>query len=149
MPTYRDVQYGISLLYGAVFRGEEARLRPNSWRLSADLVYLYHEPFTTVRGELTFGADGRTSVRGLLVELTQILPSRPHWGIEAQARAWRGRGTPGSPAAGTGVRAESALGIWHSLPALLTLRLHWLHYFPHGTSAGDEGIFAQLYYYGP
>lgn len=149
MPTYRDVQYGISLLYGAVARSEGSRLLQTSRRLAVDLVYLYHEPFTTLRTELVLGADGRTPVGGFLAEVTQILPSRPHWGIEAQARVWRrGVAPQASALLRPVIRTESAVGLWHSLRALLTLRLHWLHSFSYENFNGDDRIFAQLYYYG-
>lgn len=154
LPTYRDVQYGISLLYGAVSKGdavtkEETGLLQRSWRVGADLVYLYHEPFTTFRGELIFGGDERTPVGGFLLELTQILPSRPHWGVEAQLRTWRRGSPPESTVAPTVTRVESAVGFWHSLPALLTLRLHWQHFFRYEVFDADDRLFAQLYYYGP
>lgn len=149
MPTYRDMQYGISLLYGAISRAAPGLL-PHSWRLGVDLVYLYHEPFTTCRGELIIGGDERAPVGGFLLELTQILPSRPHWGIEAQLRAWRRGAPPESIAAlPTVTRVESAAGFWHSLPALLTLRLHWQHFFRYEVFDADDRLFAQLYYYGP
>ncbi len=144
MPTYRDVQYGVSLLYGAVDRSGDSRLLQTSRRLAVDLVYLYHEPFTTLRAELVLGTDERTPVSGFLAELTQILPSRPHWGIEAQARVWK-RGAARSQSA---IQVESTVGFWHSLQSLLTLRLHWLHSFPYENFTGDDRIFAQLYYYG-
>ncbi len=129
MPTYRSAQYGVSLLYGSTAGGR-------AWRMGADGVYLYHEPFTTLRGEVVLGADDRVPVGGLLLGLTQILPARPQWGLEAQARLWQ---------AGT-TRAELAAGLLRSLPGLLTLRLHWLY---RSAALGGNGIFAQLYYYGP
>ena len=148
-PTYRDVQYGVSLLYGAVARSGDSRRLQTSRRLAVDLVYLYHEPFTTLRSELVLGEDEGAPVSGLLAELTQILPSRLHWGIEAQARVWKRGVSPEAAARSRSViQVESAAGFWHSLQALMTLRLHWLHYFPYEDFGGDDRIFAQLYYYG-
>jgi hypothetical protein len=155
MPTYRDIQYGISLLYGAVSRGdvvsrEGPKLQQHTWRLGVDLAYLYHEPFTTFRGELIFGGDEGSPVGGFLLELTQILPSRPHWGIEAQLRTWKRGAPPKSSTTPLAVtRTESAVGFWHSLPALLTLRLHWQHFSSYEAFDADDRLFAQLYYYGP
>ena len=87
VPTFRDTQYGISFLYGNI--AKSGRSLQTSWRASADLIYMYNEPFTVFRGELTFGADDHTPVRGFLVGLTQILPSYPQWAIETQIRSWR------------------------------------------------------------
>ena len=139
IPTYRDVQYGISLLYGTT----SATGQPTSWRLAMDLVYMYHEPFTTIKGEVAFGADGHTPVQGLLAGLTQILPAYPLWGIETQFRAWRRELQPEDL-----IRAESAIGLWRSLPGLLILRLHWRRHFSTESLHRDDQLFAQLYYYG-
>ncbi|MDP6699097.1 MAG: hypothetical protein QGH25_05585, partial [Candidatus Latescibacteria bacterium] len=138
IPTYRDVQYGVSLLYGTI-----AAERGTSWRLATDLVYMYHEPYTTVKGEVAFGADGQVPVQGLLVGLTQIVPSHPLWGVETQFRAWRRELRPRAS-----TRAASAVGLWRSLPGLLTLRLHWRRHYASGPPPGDDQLFAQLYYYG-
>ena len=143
MPTYRDVQYGVSFLYGVIPDANPAQRLKRSWRLSTDLIYMYNEPFTISRGELTIGADGRASVGGLLLGLTQILPSNPKWALEAQTRVWRTDLSTGEI-----TRAESIVGFQRALPGLLSLRLHWRHYFSSGDIREDDRIFTQLHYYG-
>ena len=143
IPTYTDIQYGVAFLYGVIPRSSLSRELKTSWRMSVDAVYLYHEPFTVVRGELAFGADDRTPVGGFLLRLNQIIPANPKWALEAQLRAWR---TDQSPAEVT--RTEAVVGIQRALPYLLSLRLHWRHYFSSAGIREDDRIFAQLYYYG-
>ena len=136
LPTYRKVQYGVSLLYGSPFRPGQAGRQLASWRLAADGVFIYHEPFTSLKGEVDFGADEGQLAGGFLLGLTQILPASPRWGLEGQARWWRSRGA----------RAELAAGILRSLPGLFTYRCYWRY---RSAAAGGNGLFAQLYYYGP
>ncbi len=143
LPTYRDVQYGISMLFGNVAHFGRARHLQRRWRMAGDLVYMYHEPFTVIKAELVFGDDETTPVGGMLVGLTQILPSYPLWGIETQVRLWNE-----DRAAADAVRAQSTIGIWRSLPRLLTLRLHWRHHVSSDIQPQDDRLFAQLYYYG-
>ena len=141
VPSYRDVQYGISGLYGTTEASAPSRHSVPSWRLSVDVVYMYHEPFTTVRGEVIFGEDERADVGGLHVGLTQILPTSPAWAIEAQVRVWRERATSVAD------RSETVVGFMRSLPWLMTLRLHWRRGH-RGVAAGEDRLFSQLYYYG-
>lgn len=134
LPAYRKVQYGISLLQGRPYR--PGRVRPASWRVAFDGVFIYHEPFTTLRGEADLGADEGRRAGGLLLGLTQILPASPHWGLEGQVRLWQSGGTEG----------ELVAGLLRSLPGLFTFRFHWRY---RSAGAGGSGLFAQLYYYGP
>jgi len=143
IPTYRDAQYGVSFLYGVIPQSSSSRPLKTSWRLAVDVVYLYHEPFTVARGELSFGADDHTPVGGFLLGLNQIVPANPNWALEAQMRVWRIDLPPDAV-----TRAETVVGIWRSLPYLLSLRLHWRHYFSSGNIREDDRLFAQLYYYG-
>lgn len=143
IPTYRDVQYGISSLYGVLPASFLSGELKRSWRLSMDVTYLYHEPYTVARGELTFGADDGASVGGFLLRLNQIIPADPRWALEAQMRAWR----IDQPTAVV-TRTEGVVGIRRALPYLLNLRLHWRHYFSSTGIREDDRIFAQLYYYG-
>jgi hypothetical protein len=143
VPTYRDSQYGVSFLYGVAVPPGAARSRPTSWRLSMDAVLMHHEPFTVLMAELSSGADSGVPVGGFLLALTHILPAHPHWGFEGQMRRWRKGASPEDR-----TRAESAVGLWRSLPGLLTLRLHWRHHFSSAGVREDDQVFAQLYYYG-
>lgn len=136
MPTYRKVQYGISLLYGDPHQPGQARSAPASWRVAGDGLFIYHEPFTSLKGEVELGADEGRPAAGLLLGVTQILPANPHWGLEGQVRLWRSGGTEG----------ELVAGLLRSLPGLCTFRLHWRY---RSAAVGGSGLFAQLYYYGP
>ncbi|MBM3280584.1 MAG: hypothetical protein FJY95_21275 [Candidatus Handelsmanbacteria bacterium] len=133
MPPFRKTQYGLSLLYGDPRR---ARSAPASWRAAVDGVLIYREPFTTLRGEVALCAREGRLAGGLLLGLTQILPANSRWGLEGQVRLWRGGGR----------RGELIAGLLRSLPGLCTFRFQW-----HRRSAllGGNGLFAQLYYYGP
>ena len=111
--------------------------------MAGDLVYMYHEPFTVLKAELTLGADETTPVGGVLVGWNQILPSNPLWGIEAQARLW-----DEDRSADDAVRAQTTIGVWRSLARLLTVRLHWRHHFASDIQPQDDRLFTQLYYYG-
>ncbi|MBI2503024.1 MAG: hypothetical protein HYW07_07285 [Candidatus Latescibacteria bacterium] len=136
LPSYRKVQYGISLLYGNPFRPGQQGTAPASWRVAVDGLFIYHEPFTSLKGEVDLGADQGRLAGGLLLGLTQILPADPHWGLEGQVRLWRSAGT----------RGELVAGLLRSLPGLFTFRFHWRY---RSAALGGSGLFAQLYYYGP
>ncbi len=136
MPTYRKVQYGISLLHGRPYRPGQARSTPATWRAAVDGVLIYHEPFTTLRGQADLGADEGRRTWGLLLSLVQILPASPRWGVESQVRWWRSATTEG----------ELVFGLLRSLPGLVTCRVHWRY---RSAAAGGSGLFGQLYYYGP
>lgn len=136
LPSYRKVQYGVSLLYGNAHRPGRTKPTAPSWRLAGDGVFIYHEPFTSLKGEVDLGADEGRPTGGLLLGLTQILPADPHWGLEGQVRLWRSGGT----------RGELVAGLLRSLPGLCTFRFHWRY---RSAALGGSGLFAQLYYYGP
>lgn len=136
LPTYRKAQYGISLLYGNAHRPGQRGSPPASWRVAVDGVFIYHEPFTSLKGEMDLGSDKGRLAGGILLGLTQILPADPHWGLEGQVRLWRSGGA----------RGELVAGLLRSLPGLCTFRFHWRYRSP---ALGGSGLFAQLYYYGP
>jgi hypothetical protein len=137
LPAFHKVQYGLSLLYGNPHRSGQARAEQADWRVALDGVFIYHEPFTTLRGEVELGADQGRQARGLLLSLTQILPANPGWGCEGQVRLWQAAATQ---------EGELIAGLVRSLPELFTLRIHWRH---RSAALGGSGLFAQLYYYGP
>lgn len=136
LPAYRKIQYGLSLLHGRPYRPGQGRRVAATWRAAVDGVLIYHEPFTTLRGEADLGADAGRRAWGVLLGLTQILPANPRWGLESQVRWWRSAGSQG----------ELVVGMLRSLPGLFTCRVHWRF---RSAAAGGSGLFAQLYYYGP
>ena len=136
LPTYRKIQYGISLLYGSPHRPGQVGVPLTSWRVAIDGVFIYHEPFTSLKGEVGLGADQGRLAGGLLLGLTQILPAAPQWGLEGQVRLWRSGGA----------RGELVAGLLRSLPELFTFRFQWRY---RSAALGGSGLFAQLYYYGP
>jgi hypothetical protein len=136
VPTFRDVRYSLSGLYGTVATPGAGHV--SAWRLATDAVYLYHEPFTALRGEASFGADGQRTVWGLLAGLSQILPDQPRWQLLAQARRWR------SAVPGDGALTEVTAGFGRALPYLMILRCLWQERSP-----GGRRLLVQLHYYAP
>ena len=134
VPSFRDVRYGVSGLFGTVSVPDDSRV--NGWRLAADAVYHYHEPFTALMGEASFGADSHHPVWGFLVRLSQILPHSPHWQLVAQVRRWH--------SSTVATDTETTVGVSRSLPYLMTLRGLWLH-----RSAEGGSLIVQLHYYAP
>ncbi len=141
LPSFHSLQYGVSYLYGNTIKPSRALQR--SWRLAVDMIYMYNKPFAGLRAELTLGADDRDPVHGFLVGVSHIFAQRPHYAFEAQVRTWREDLLP-EP----NTRAETTVGLWRSLPGMLTLRLHWGHQFATGAYLDDDTLFTQLYYYG-
>jgi hypothetical protein len=136
VPTFRDVRYGLSVLTGSVTVPGDRRV--TAWRMAGDAVYRYHEPFTTVQGEFSFGADGGQSVWGMLAGLAQILPSHPRWQVLVQTRRWL------SADPHTSATTEVTAGVGRALPYLMTLRV-----LLRVRSPGGGSLMAQLHYYAP
>lgn len=134
VPTFRDMRYALSALAGTVSAPGDRHVV--AWRLAAEAVYHYNEPFTELQAEASLGADDRRPVWGLLGRLSQILPGHPRWQVLAQARRLHRRSVDDE--------VESAFGVSRSLPYLMTLRVLWLH----RASAGGV-LFTQLHYYAP
>lgn len=134
VPTFRDVRYGLSGLVGTVSAPGDRRAV--AWRLAADAVYHYHEPFTELQVEASLGADDHRPVWGLMARLSQILPQHPRWQVLAQVRRLH------LPAVDDEV--ERAFGVSRSLPYLMTLRVLWLH-----RTSGGGALLVQLHYYAP
>ena len=136
VPAFRDIRYGFSALYGPVRAPESGHV--NAWRLSADAVYNYHEPYTMLAAEVSFGRDGSLPVWGLLARWSHIFPEHPNWQLLAQSRRWH------HSSKRTNLAAEHMVGFGKSLPYLLTLRVLLIR-----STLQDQSVMAQLHYYAP
>jgi hypothetical protein len=141
LPAFHSLQYGVSYLYGNAIK--PGRSLQNIWRFALDMIYMYNKPFAGLRAEFTLGANDSDPVHGFLVGLSHIFPQWPHYAVEAQVRTWREDILPQ-----VNTRAETTIGIWHSLPGMLTMRVHWRHPFSTAAFHSDDIIYTQLYYYG-
>lgn len=148
-PQNRQLQYGVSALYGEVLVGMPDRTIPHPdfsekaavrKRLGADAQY-FTGPFA-LKGEITGGRNNGDEVLGGLVQIDYTLPGLQAVTVHAQGWTWT------DDAADAHRRSSSlAVGLSHRLTSTLAVRAA---VFGDVERPGgrDTRVFAQVYYYG-
>lgn len=149
-PTYKDHEYGLSVLYGSVSRQVLNHListpKVSRFRVAADTT-LMKRPYRVLMAELSVGKDGGTGVGGVMLAADYILPRAPKYSVTGQAVGW-----------------FTDLSRSHSANSLITLaltrtvlrsamvRLAWVHNLhiaqgqPFVGPSADNRLFLQAYW---
>lgn len=150
-PTYKALQYGVSLLYGEVLKTEGMSTFPRNElisnkaiskrRVGIDSQYLFG-PYL-FKGEIAYGKDDDEEVLGYLFETNYTLPNYQNWQLETQFASWindLGKNTPDD--------STLTLGVSYKVSADITLRANYIHDFNLASGGEDDKFLVQFYYYG-
>lgn len=150
-PTDRDLQYGLSLLYGEVLESRGMNTFPRAdliydnallkKRIGLDGQYLFG-PYL-FKGEIAYGEDEKRDVLGLWLETDYTMPGRQNCQLEAQLQSWINDLDKSDTDDTT-----MTLGLSYKLNSNLTLRANFIHDFNLMSGKEDNKFLFQFYYYG-
>jgi len=150
-PTGRNLQGGISLMYGKVLESIGMFTFPRAElvcdktvlkkRVGLDGQYLFG-PYL-MKAELAYGKDENKNVIGYLYELDYTLPKLQNCELQAQFQSWQHdlnkRGSDDS---------TLSVGVAYKLNSQITLRAAVAHDFNLMEGGEDDKVLFQVYYFG-
>ncbi len=90
-PTYKDHEYGLSVLYGRVapqmLNDLITPMKVSRFRVAADMT-LMKRPYRVLMAEAAVGMNAGTGVGGVMLAADYILPKAPKYSVTGQAVAW-------------------------------------------------------------
>ncbi|MFQ5740416.1 MAG: hypothetical protein ACE5JX_15520 [Acidobacteriota bacterium] len=144
-PTYRDFEYGLSMLYGKVPEIRAERLLPGApvsrWRLGGDMIYKYGN-YTLFKGEVAGGKDSEAPVLGYQLEVDYVFPRFQRAEARIQFGSWFNDLRQS--------RSDDTFllpGLSFSLTTATTLSFHYLQDLRRTSRSSDSRIFLQLHFY--
>ncbi len=149
-PQADSFQYGLSLLYGEVLMGKQARIFPRpdmgekatfKRRAGVDAQFLHGS--LAYKGELTLGRNEANDVVGALVQLDYTVPSHQEFGVGLQGRVWSD-----DPSDNDAAASEVGIRALYKVSRDLVLRLGLFQDVQRPGDGEEVRIFVQLYYFG-
>ncbi len=149
-PTYRDHEYGLSVLYGRAPRQMLNHLitpaNVNRFRVAADTT-LMKRPYRVLMAEAAIGKDGSTPVGGVMLAADYVLPPAPKYSITGQVVSWFT-----DLARAPSSNALITLAVTRTVSTSATVRLAWVHNLhiaagqPFMGPSADNRLFLQTYW---
>jgi len=144
-PTYRDFEYGFSLLIAdsppTMGDVRMADMMVRRVRAGLDAIYLYGT-HTILKSELAAGTDDGRSVAGLMAAVDWIPPNSTRWVVALQSEALR-RNSPGDAMDMVRITAEAS----YSLGDLTMLRLDLVRVLESSMGTSTE-LYFMVHHYG-
>jgi len=151
-PAGRDLQYGLSLLYGETLKVKGAGTIPRpelarpdavlKKRVGLDAQYLYGSYL--FKGECAYGEDDGMQVLGALIEVDYTVPEVQELELQLQGSFWdrdlSKRETE---------RVPLTAGLQYKVTSDLTVRAAWSTDTLSNNSMNKDQMFLQLYYFAP
>lgn len=149
-PTYKDHEYGLSVLYGSVSPQVLNHLimpaKVRRFRVAVDTTLL-KRPYRVLMAEAAVGKDGGRGVGGFMLAADYVLPRAPKYSVTGQMVSWFTDLTRGRSA-----NALVTLAATRTVSTNAIVRLAWVHNLHiaagqrfMGTSA-DNRLFVQVHW---
>jgi hypothetical protein len=148
-PTYKDRQFGISVLAGSLPGMMMNHLllpdKVRRWRIGLDATAM-RRPYDVRMAEIFYGQNGGTPVGGVMLAMDHILRRAPHYSVEGQVVAWFSDLSDS--------RSDNTLvtlALARTLLNTMVVRLVWVHNVhiamgePFMGTTGDNRVFLQVY----
>ena len=150
-PTSKDLQYGLSILYGEVSKSSGMETIPANDLLLSDAITKkrigvdcqHNWRSFLFKGEAAYGADDNEEVAGGLLEADYTLPTNQSWSAKLQLQSWDhdiGKADDDDTTVSTSIS--------YKLNQKITLRAAFLHDLNMKDGNEDDTVLVQFYYYG-
>ncbi len=124
-PTYKDHEYGFSILYGSVSPQMLNHLilptKVTRFRVGVDTT-LMKRPYRVLMAEVAIGKDGGRGVGGVMFAADYVLPRAPKYSVTGQVVGWFG-----DLARARSANSLLTLAVTRTVSTSAIVRLAWVH----------------------